>query len=106
MAIELTRSTLSLEEVLQPKQLGEVELPETVDLGNQPMDSVLSSVEEFNLGLDNARATTLSDLIAKKIRPSGDESTIRISEMLQVMDSTYGFIKFLLKLLGLTPKKK
>jgi len=99
MASELQRLVLSLDEVIKPKQLKEVELPETVDMGNSTMDETMSPMEAFNYGLENSQATTLSNLIAKKVNKSKFDLSTSLSDILSAMESTWLMLFKLIKAL-------
>lgn len=72
MATEQKRLKLSLEEIfgILPVDEDEVEIERTPDLGNISSPNWDAPMKKFSLGLQNAKETVLSNMIAKKINNS------------------------------------
>jgi hypothetical protein len=92
MPSPIIRQKFNLDEALGaiPPTPPEVELPKTPNYWGESETNWDSPVEQFELGLHNAEADTLSSMITDKM--ARGPSYLRVSDMLLLMDKQYSFI--------------
>ncbi len=84
----------------------EVELHRTNDLWNIDDPNWTGAVKNFELGMQNADATVMSNMISKKLKNKMDNSWL-LSDLLQVVTSTQmAILKLIEKLFGNEEVKK
>lgn len=90
MAIEQKRLKLTLDEVFDilPVPSEEVEIERTNDLGNISDANWNSPLKQFSLGLQNAKETTLSNMIATKLK----DNSISLSMLLDFINTSQSAI--------------